>query len=276
MLYGLGPSGIASVHGFHEGVEGSGQEMNNLIVQEPRKGYLVTRLRSLHEETHDANILPFISQADESGLQETQNDSLNTCLMENFKNFGNSIAFSLLYELNYKNFSVSIYNKIRKYYFLLDTSDILQEVFFNIYRYPYRFKADKPEAFRNWTHTIIRNTIIKHLKNQSRVGRVELAGEELSEKVDRTATTPLRGAMNQEGEKEVTRAFILYMYVYLAVYNRLSIKERKALFLVEVKGLSYKDASTEMEIKLENLKMVIFRARKKIFRSMRKSLAGCG
>lgn len=244
----------------------------SLAIEEPRKATLISKLKTLHQETQDSNLLPLIDLIDQAPFGEPK-DQLNTQLMENFKNFGNPNAFSLIYELNYKDFSVSIYNKIRRYYFLLDSSDILQEVFFNIYRYPYRFKSDKPDAFRHWTHTIIRNTIIKHLKNQARVGRIELAGESLSDKVDRTSTTPLRHSMDLESEKECTRAFLLYLVLYLNTYNRLSHKERKALFLVEVKNHSYKQASEEMAIKLENLKMVIFRARKKIFRGMRKSLA---
>lgn len=246
--------------------------IDSLAIEQPRKATLISKLRTLHQETQDASLLPLIDQIDQAPFSEPKNE-LNTRLMENFKNFGNPNAFSLLYELNYKDFSVSIYNKIRRYYFLLDSSDILQEVFFNIYRYPYRFKSDKPDAFRHWTHTIIRNTIIKHLKNQARVGRVELAGEGLSETVDRNSTTPLRKSIDGESEKECTRAFLLYLVLYLNVYNSLSHKERKALFLVEVKGTSYKQASEDMQIKLENLKMVIFRARKKIFRGMRKSLA---
>ena len=44
--------------------------------------------------------------------------------------------------------------------------------------------------------------------------------------------------------------------------------------MVEVEGLSYRDAARELRIKLENLKMVIFRARRKIHRSMRRVFDG--
>lgn len=246
--------------------------MSGLAVQEPAKGATQSKLQALFEETQDRGLLQLLGHAEQADLAGPS-DLLNTRLMENFKNFGHPTAFSLIYELNYKNFSTSIYSRIRRYYYLLDSSDILQEVFFNIYRYPYRFKADRPDAFRHWTSTIIRNTIIKHLKNQSRVARVELAGESLQEKADRTAATPLRRAIYHESETECSRAFLLYLYLYLSVYNRLSLKERKALFFVEVRAYSYRQASDEMGIKLENLKMVIFRARKKIFRAMRKLLA---
>jgi hypothetical protein len=54
----------------------------------------------------------------------------------------------------------------------------------------------------------------------------------------------------------------------------LSDRERRALHLVEVEEWSYRQTAAELEIKLENLKMVIFRARRKIHRSMRRVFDG--
>ena len=42
--------------------------------------------------------------------------------------------------------------------------------------------------------------------------------------------------------------------------------------MVEVEDRSYREVSEALNIKLENLKMVIFRARKKIFRNLERSL----
>ena len=57
-------------------------------------------------------------------------------------------------------------------------------------------------------------------------------------------------------------------------YKRLSEKEQTALRMVEVDGASYKDTAATLGIRLENLKMVIFRGRRKIFRGLQKSLLG--
>src|SRR4029453_19351915 len=51
-------------------------------------------------------------------------------------------------------------------------------------------------------------------------------------------------------------------------------RERRALHLVEVEGVSYRVAAEDLMIKLENLKMVIFRARRKIHRAMRRVFDG--
>ncbi len=246
--------------------------MSLLIQQSDSRGGLVRKLQALYDETRDPAIREHLQQAAGQQFLEPA-DSLNTQLMDNFKRFGNPLAFSLLYELNYQHFSSVIYHRIRRYYYLLDAADILQEVFFNIYRYPFKFKADRPDSFRHWTYTIIRNTIIKYLKAQSRIDRIELGDEDLSEKMDPNTFSPLRTAIQHEDAGECSRAFLLYLYLYLAVYNRLSARERQALYLVEVQERSYKLASEEMNLKLENLKMVIFRARKKIFNLMRRVFA---
>ena len=41
-----------------------------------------------------------------------------------------------------------------------DPNDVLQEAFLAIYRYPTRFRAEKPNAFRNWSYSISRNTVL--------------------------------------------------------------------------------------------------------------------
>ncbi len=46
--------------------------------------------------------------------------------------------------------------------------------------------------------------------------------------------------------------------------------------MVEVDGASYRDAAEALGLRLENLKMVIFRGRRKIFRGMEGSLAEIG
>jgi DNA-directed RNA polymerase specialized sigma24 family protein len=58
------------------------------------------------------------------------------------------------------------------------------------------------------------------------------------------------------------------LQLYLLHFERLSEKERRALTMVEVEELSYRDAAAALGIRVENLKMVIFRGRRKIFRGM--------
>jgi DNA-directed RNA polymerase specialized sigma24 family protein len=61
--------------------------------------------------------------------------------------------------------------------------------------------------------------------------------------------------------------YLTYLHLYLQFYSMLSPRERSAIHMVEVEEISYRDAADRLNIKLENLKMVIFRARRKIHRS---------
>ena len=164
--------------------------------------------------------------------------------------------------------------RLRRYASKADPRDVLQEVFFNIYRYPHRFNAERDDAFRVWSAMIVRNTVLKHLRAQGHGGRAEIAIEDLSGEPEVAARSPLHSAVEHESRKECERVYLTYLHLYLRFYSMLSERERKALQLVEVEERSYRVAAEVLGIKLENLKMVIFRARRKIHRSMRRVFDG--
>jgi DNA-directed RNA polymerase specialized sigma24 family protein len=68
---------------------------------------------------------------------------------------------------------------------------VLQEVFFNIYRYPHRFDCERDDAFRVWTATIVRNTVLKHLRSLSRSG---------------AARSRFEDSPSQDGPREASRS----------------------------------------------------------------------
>jgi len=201
-------------------------------------------------------------------------DALSTRLMEVFRLKTSRPCFGLLYELNSHHLLAQVANCLRRYGSKADPRDVLQEVFFNVYRYPHRFNAEREDAFRVWSAMIVRNTVLKHLRSQGRGGRVEVPFEDLSDQPEERVVSPLRGVIERESTKECGRVFLTYLHLYLQFYSMLSERERRAIHLVEVEECSYREAAEELEIKLENLKMVIFRARRKIHRSMRRVFDG--
>jgi RNA polymerase sigma factor (sigma-70 family) len=182
----------------------------------------------------------------------------------------------LLYELNRPQLLHQVTGRLRRYQSRSDPQDVLQEVFFNVYRYPHRFDAARDDAFRVWSATIVRNTVLKHLRSLSRSGRAEVPFEDLPEQPEEESRVrePVRGVIEDESRLACTRVYLTYLHLYLRFYTMLSERERRAIHLVEVDGQSYREAATELGIKLENLKMVIFRARRKIHRSMRRVFEG--
>jgi RNA polymerase sigma factor (sigma-70 family) len=205
---------------------------------------------------------------------EAVRDALSTRLMAQFKETQSRACFGLIYELNSQHLLIQVAQRLRRYQSRADPYDLLQEVFFNIYRYPRKFDSRRDDAFRVWTATIVRNTVLKHLRSLGRSGRAEVPFEDLSEQPEVDGTGPLGGAMERESATECRRVYITYLYLYLQFYQQLSEREQRALELVEVQGVSYREAAADLGIKLENLKMVIFRARRKIYRAMRRVFDG--
>ncbi|MEZ5989777.1 MAG: sigma-70 family RNA polymerase sigma factor [Planctomycetota bacterium] len=242
---------------------------------------LGARLVALHAETGDATLLELANdlgaiiaegRADKAIL-EAFRDRLSTRLMDCYRVTASGEAFGLLYELNYRLFANVIQARLRKFYFQLDVQDVLQEVFFNIYRYPHKFQADKDQAFRHWASTIIRNTVYKSTRDKDREINREVQDEEIETRADEHRQGPLLEVMHEESREWCTGAYLLVLQLYLAAFDELSERERTALRIVELDGEPYKVAATQLGIRLENLKMVIFRARKKILRQVERTLA---
>jgi RNA polymerase sigma factor (sigma-70 family) len=233
------------------------------------------KLAAIHREdpaTDAAGLERLLGDSDLVG--DELRDALSTELMRRFRDTSSRASFGLLYELNWGHLYTQVAQRLRRYQSRADPSDLLQEVFFNIYRYPRNFDAGRPEAFRVWTATIVRNTVLKHLRSLGRSGRAEVPFEDLSEQPEAGQGEPLGGVIEQESERHCQRVYLVYLHLYLHFYRQLSRREQIALELVEVDEVSYRDAAEHLAIKLENLKMVIFRARRKIYRAMKRVFEG--
>lgn len=205
---------------------------------------------------------------------ESLRDALSTRLMECFRCTSGRGTFGLLYDLNSEHLLVQVAHRLRRYGSKSDPRDVLQEVFFNVYRYPHRFNAEREDAFRVWTAMIVRNTVLKHLRAQGRAGRHEVAIEDLAEQPQTRAQRPEEDLVEGESRAECGRVYLTYLHLYLRFYSMLGPRERAAIHMVEIEELSYRSAAERLGIKLENLKMVIFRARRKIHRAMQSVFEG--
>ncbi len=249
----------------------------DVLSQSPLKEHVSAELMRLWERTGEVAFERLAKgKAPRDGLPEQSDAELvdwtSTILMDCYKRSGDPQVFGLLYELNQASFIQAIGYRVRRSSTSVDSRDVLQEVFLNIYRYPHRFNAEKADSFRNWGHRIVRNTLLKNLKGESKRSRLTTLEEDLGLRPDSRLRTPARIAEESENAVVVDCAYLLYLNLYLVHFNKLSEKERRALTMVEVEGESYKAAAEALGIRLENLKMVIFRGRRKILRSMSRSL----
>mgnify|MGYP001239237439 CR=1 FL=1 len=252
--------------------------MDLLVSQALDMHALQARLGQLWEQTGDPVLLRLARGRhpyQETALADDREylDWVSTALMDTYRQGGEAAVFALLFELNKEWFLQAIQSRLRRVGGRVDAQDVLQEVFLNIYRYPHRFHPDRADAFRGWGHRIARNTLLKFLKGQSRLAQFcEMDDEEVLPE-DVRYRRPDRAAIDAESAVVVNQAYLLYLQLYLVHFAQLAARERLALTLVEVEGVSYRDAADSLGIRLENLKMVIFRGRRKILRGMAKSLA---
>lgn len=253
------------------------------VVDRVRSEAFLERLALLWERTGDDGLQRLVEgrslSDDEDALPlarlepQAHVDWVSTALMQCFQRTGDPQVFALIYELNEASFAQAIHGRLRRTVSRVDGRDVLQEVFLNIYRYPHRFVAEKADSFRNWGHRIVQNTLLKFLKLESRRLRTAQLDEAVGDRADVRARNPLRSAVDSEQQRAVDRAFLIYLNLYLVHFRQLSQKEQRALTLVEVEGVSYREAAADLGIRLENLKMVVFRARRKIYRGMSRTMA---
>src|SRR5262249_55693816 len=103
----------------------------------------LVRARRLADETGHVLLVKVLQV--ESGVEF---QSLNTALRDLYRERASTAAYSLLFELNMRPFSMIATRILRLTNSRADLGDILQETFLAIYRYPSRFCPDKPNAFR--------------------------------------------------------------------------------------------------------------------------------
>jgi len=148
-----------------------------------------------------------------------------------------------------------------------DPHDLLQDTFVNIYNYGGRFQRRGSSSFRSWARTIAANVVRRGRRRRPTLSIDALPGH-VGEPAD-PRQNPQRDAHLSECTIQLGKAWMLLLLHYAAAYRSLSERDRRALDLVEVQGLSYVAASEVLGVRSSNMKMIIFRSRQRIRARMR-------
>lgn len=151
----------------------------------------------------------------------------------------------------------------------LDPAEILQDTFVNVYRYPGSFREDHGGSFRVWVRTIAGNVVRRSSQARSRGCLQEL--ESSVELVDRSSG-PAQVLLDEDESQRLRRAWILLLCYYAEAWKELSQRDRRTLHLVEVEGLSYQEAGRVLAVGRSNMKMIVFRSRKRLARRIREAM----
>jgi RNA polymerase sigma factor (sigma-70 family) len=196
----------------------------------------------------------------------TRDAGLATSLMDLFRRTSDREVFETLVQWTGPQLQARIRSRLRGLGAMFDANEILQDTIVNIYRYPDRFLAARPGAFAAWSSTIVDNAIRRQLRRQRQGVDLALSAPEvLQEQADAAVREPSLMAQDSEECSATAGAFALLLQCYLAAYRTLSEREQFVLQMVEVRNLRYAELAVVLAIRPEALKMIVFRARKRIF-----------
>ncbi|MHC5062407.1 MAG: sigma-70 family RNA polymerase sigma factor [Planctomycetota bacterium] len=191
--------------------------------------------------------------------------AISTQLMDLYRTSGSAEVFNLLIEQSRTQLMRRVRSGLRYLSANLDPDEVLQDASINIYRYPKNFDGRRPGAFRAWSARIIDNAIRRQLRVHRSGPETSLVPMEiLASEPDIRQRDPSRQVMDREACDKVAKAMVLFLSVYLDAYSSLSERERFVLQMVEVQNMRYAELAKILEIRPEALKMVVFRARRRI------------
>lgn len=223
-------------------------------------------------QNHDLETLGALAE-DET----TRDAGLATSLMDLFRRTGDREAFECLVEWAAPQLHARIRSRLRGLGAMFDAQEILQDTIVNIYRYPDRFLASRAGAFAAWSSTIVDNAIRRQIRRQRHGAEMALSAPEvLQEWADVGVREPSLAAQDHEECSATAHAFGLLLQCYLAAFRTLSDREQFVLQMVEVRSMRYAELATVLTVRPEALKMIVFRARKRMFERTADLLAAVG
>ena len=199
--------------------------------------------------------------------EEELENRIGTELMALYRDTRSDEAFHALYAFAKPAVLRWIRSLLRRGLGHLDAVELLQDTFVNVFRYPGSFRQDHAGSFRVWVRTIAGNIVRRASGRAPSMSFHELP-EGLREPADHRRT-PEQDAVADEQTLRLQEAWLLFLCHYAKAWEQLAPRDREALELVEVRGQSYEQAGRVLGVRRSNMKMIIFRSRKRIAARMR-------
>lgn len=173
---------------------------------------------------------------------------------QDYKSFldGNQSAFERLV-LRYKDGLIQFINRyVRDLY---QSEDLAQDVFVEVLLHPERYREGT--SFKTYIYTIGHHRAVDYIRKNARltyVGTYEEAGEGRSSEFLMQEEALLEEKVIKEEEKKI---------LYHAI-AKLKAEYGNALYLIDIAGFSYADAAKVLKKSEGQVKILIYRARKKL------------
>lgn len=192
---------------------------------------------------------------------EDRDRRLETGLMALFRDQRDDAAYEALYGRSRGVLLSWIVHLLARSGLGADPVELLQDTYINIYRYASSFKDVGTNSFRGWARTIAANLVRRSARRRGLSLEVLADG---GRQIADSRSGPEETALVSEEEDELKRAWVLLLLHYAQAYQLLSPRDRRALHLIEVEGLSYSEAGKHLGVGRSNMKMIMFRGRKRL------------
>lgn len=202
---------------------------------------------------------------------ESYLDRLDTALMAWFRDSGAREAFDALYRHSHARVVSWLRWVLAEQRARLDPVELLQDTFVNVYRYARGFRSEHGGSFRVWVRTIAANVVRRARSVAARL-RFVSSEHDLLFAVESEHRSPQSRVMDGEETRGLRDAYVILLQHYLAAYEQLSERDRRALELVELDGLSYAQVCEVLNVGHSNMKMIMLRARRRLLQRMALSL----
>ncbi len=212
------------------------------------------------------------ARVDAQGAQRTKDprrpglasasDRQATDLMLAFRESGDPRDFEALYAATQHEVELWVRSLIARSGAGPEPAELVQETFLAVFRYPHSFRAEHGASFRVWVRTIAGNALRRSRRRGARPVFQDLPSGP-AEPEDR-APGPARCAEEGEARVHLEQAYLILLAALAAGAQGLSERDQRALFLVDHEGNSHAEAAQRLGVRAANLKMILFRARRRL------------
>ncbi|HEX6884824.1 MAG TPA: RNA polymerase sigma factor [Planctomycetota bacterium] len=203
----------------------------------------------------------------ESGDQ--YENRIGTALMALYRDTRDAAAFEALYSFTRTSVQSWILSLLGRDPAAPDPAEVLQDTFVNVYRYPGAFREEHGGSFRVWVRTIAGNVVRRGSLKRGRRPVLDLEdGAELEDH----GVGPAQALQDEDEAQRLRKAWLLLLLLYAEAWKELGQRDRRTLHLVEVEGLSYQEAGRVLAVGRSNMKMIVFRSRKRLARRIRAAM----
>lgn len=193
-------------------------------------------------------------------------DVRSTELMRRYQSSRDADAFGDLYELNRPRIERLVKSCLRYGAPDLDEQEIVQDVFVSVVRSAHAFRPDREGSFRHWTAQIARNAVRRALRDRRR---------QQIEKViplPETLAMPAHRAVDLEPLNGWIEALPVVLAAFSCALVQLGARDREVLLATEVEQIPYADLARQRGLRSGTVRMVVFRARRRLLEHVEAAL----